>query len=78
MFQSWGADAVGMSTAVEAIAAQHMGMKIAGISCLTDMATGMTDVSPSHEEVQKMTEEMSGQLAMIINELLSRYNLSEL
>lgn len=78
MFQSWGADAVGMSTAVEAIAAQHMGMKIAGISCLTDMATGMTDVSPSHEEVQKMTEKMSGQLAMIINELLSRYNLSEL
>ena len=77
MFRSWGADAVGMSTAVEAIAAFHMGMNIAGISCLTDYATGMTDVSPSHEEVQRMTEKMSGELVLIIKELLSRYNMSE-
>jgi len=77
MYRIWGADAVGMSTAVEAIAAQHMGMTIAGISCLTDMATGMTDVSPSHEEVQRMTEKMSGQLAQILEEVLSRYNMAD-
>jgi purine-nucleoside phosphorylase len=78
MFRLWGADAVGMSTVIEAIAAQHMGMRIAGISCITDMATGMSDVSPSHEEVEKMAKKMSSQLAQIIDELLSRYNLSEL
>jgi len=76
MFRLWGADAIGMSTAVEAIAAQHMGMTIAGISCLTDMATGMSDVSPSHEEIERMSKQMSGQLAQIIKELLSRYDLS--
>jgi len=77
MFRIMGADAVGMSTAIEAIAAQHMGMTIAGISCLTDMATGMTDVSPSHEEVQEMTKKMSGKLAMILEEVLSRYNMAD-
>jgi hypothetical protein len=38
----------------------------------------MSDVSPSHEEVEKMAKKMSSQLAQIIDELLSRYNLSEL
>lgn len=48
-----GADAVGMSTACEAIAANHMGMKICGISCITNMACGISESPLNHEEVQE-------------------------
>lgn len=47
-----GADAVGMSTACEAMAANHMGMKICGISCISNLACGISDVPLNHEEVQ--------------------------
>lgn len=46
-----GVDAVGMSTVPEAIAARHMGLEIAGISCITNMAAGMSGEELSHEEV---------------------------
>lgn len=51
MFSMLGAHAVGMSTAVEAVAAVHMGMKVCGISCITNMAGGTADRPLSHEEV---------------------------
>lgn len=46
-----GADAVGMSTVAEALAARASGMKVAGISCITNYAAGITDDVPNHEEV---------------------------
>lgn len=49
-----GADAVGMSTACEAVAANHMGMKICGISCVVNMGCGIQETPLSHEEVQEM------------------------
>lgn len=53
MAASLGADAVGMSTACEAMVANHMGMKICGISCITNMACGIAQSPLNHEEVQE-------------------------
>ena len=52
MARTLGADACGMSTACEAVAANHMGMKILGISCITNLACGISPTPLSHEEVK--------------------------
>jgi len=54
-----GADAVGMSTACEAVAANHMGMKVCGISCITNMACGIIDQPLSHVEVQETADRVA-------------------
>jgi purine-nucleoside phosphorylase len=51
MLARWGADAVGMSTVHEVITARHAGMRVLGISAITDMATGETVSTVTHEEV---------------------------
>ena len=51
MLRNLGADAVGMSTVPEAIVARHMGMEVLGISCITNMAAGLSDEPINHEEV---------------------------
>ena len=56
MMRTLGCDAVGMSTVVEAIAANHMGMRIGGISCISNLAAGMTANPLSHEEVQEAAD----------------------
>ena len=56
MLRTLGTDAVGMSTVVEAIAANHMGMKICGISCISNLAAGMTLNPLSHKEVQEAAD----------------------
>ena len=55
-FRTLGADAVGMSTAVEAIAARHMGREILGISLITNMAAGVSPRPLSHEEVKQAAD----------------------
>lgn len=59
----WGADAVGMSTGIEVIAARHMGMDVCGVSCITNYATGISGSYPSHEEVVEMMEMMNSTLS---------------
>lgn len=59
MCRALGADAVGMSTACEAIAANHMGLKVCGISCVTNMACGITEQPLSHIEVQETADRVA-------------------
>lgn len=54
-----GGDAVGMSTACEAVAANHMKMKICGISCISNLACGMTDEPLNHKEVQEVADRVA-------------------
>ena len=57
MCRALGADAVGMSTACEAVAARHCGFRVCGISCITNMACGIAENPLSHEEVQEAARE---------------------
>lgn len=56
MCRALGADAVGMSTACEAMAARHMGMKIVGVSVISNMAAGISKNPLTHEEVQETAD----------------------
>ena len=68
-----GVDAVGMSTVVEAIAANHMGMKICGISCVCNLAAGMTDNPLTHEEVQAAANEAAPKFKKLLTESVKRF-----
>lgn len=57
--QTWGGDAVGMSTACEAMVARHMGMEVCGISCITNMAAGISKVELNHKEVQETADRVA-------------------
>ena len=63
-----GADAVGMSTACEAVAANHMGMKICGISCISNLACGMTEQPLSHQEVQEAADRVAPLFRRLVTE----------
>lgn len=71
-YRMMGADCGGMSSAVEAVAARHMGMRIAGISCITNMATGVSKEKLSGEEVIEVANRVSKQFETLIKELIRR------
>ncbi|MFT3744088.1 MAG: purine-nucleoside phosphorylase [Pyrinomonadaceae bacterium] len=68
MYRQLGADAVGMSTVPEAIAARHMGIRTLGISCITNLAAGMVEGEIDHSEVM----DTGARVAEVFGELLRR------
>lgn len=66
MCRALGADSVGMSTACEAVAANHAGMKICGISCIANLACGMTDNPLTHDEVMAAADEAAPKFKALI------------
>ena len=72
MYHIWGADAVGMSTVPEVIVARHCGMRVFGISIITDLGVEGKIVEVSHEEVQKAANAVQPLMAEIFREMVKR------
>jgi len=71
-FRTWGADAVGMSTAPEAIVARHMKMEVLGISCITNMAAGVLPQPLHHDEVMETAQRVKGQFIALLQGIVER------
>jgi len=71
-YASLGADVVGMSTACEAVAANHMGLRVCGISCVSNMAAGMSKTPLTHEEVQEAANRAAPEFKRLITESIIR------
>ena len=71
-FSNMGADAVGMSTVPETIACNYLGMKVLGISCITNMATGIQKVKHSHERVLEAANRAGEDLSRLLKEFIKR------
>lgn len=67
-----GADAAGMSTAAEAVAANHMGVKVCGISCISNMAAGILDQPLSHEEVQETADKVADTFQRLVTAAIGK------
>nr|WP_295281311.1 purine-nucleoside phosphorylase [uncultured Blautia sp.] len=66
----WGGDAVGMSTACEAMAARHMGLEVCGISCITNMAAGISKEELNHKEVQETADRVAKSFKELVTEII--------
>ena len=71
-FRSIGADAVGMSTVPEAIAARHMGLEVLGISCITNMAAGVLPGVLSHDEVMETARRVRASFISLLEGIIER------
>ena len=74
LLRNLGADAVGMSTVPEAIVARHMGLEVLGISCITNMAAGISDEPINHEEVMATGDRVRETFAELLQRVISAIN----
>jgi purine-nucleoside phosphorylase len=72
MLAALGADAVGMSTVPETISARHMGLRVAGISCITNLAAGLSDQPLSHQEVTETGARVKNDFIRLLNLVITR------
>lgn len=70
-----GVSAVGMSTVNEAIAANHMGLRVCGVSCISNLAAGLSDNPLSHEEVQEAADKAAPLFTKLVTESIKRFKL---
>jgi purine-nucleoside phosphorylase len=70
MLKFLGADAVGMSTVFETIAARHMGLNVLAISCLTNKAAGLSSTKISHQEVIENNAKVASKLGFILSDIV--------
>jgi purine-nucleoside phosphorylase len=72
MLRTFGADAVGMSTVPEAIVARQMGIEVLGISCITNMAAGISNQPINHQEVMETGQRVRAMFTQLLRQLISR------
>jgi purine-nucleoside phosphorylase len=72
MVRALGADAVGMSTVPEAIVARHMGMDVIGISCITNLAAGVSNRPIDHGQVMQIGERVRGAFTELLSRVVKR------
>ncbi|MCM3236885.1 purine-nucleoside phosphorylase [Heyndrickxia oleronia] len=77
MIRTFGGDAVGMSTVPEVIVAKHAGLKILGISCISNMASGILDQPLTHDEVIETTEKVRKDFLLFVKEIVKNIKVGE-